>query len=148
MWNLTKDRKQPEVVILQQADFYNILILYLWLRITRRFDQSVQFMNFQIFQIFLCNINHGQEAAVLKKSYLWVLLAYIAVAISIAFRQYFKMFKVDNMKETRLNRYVYDFSVDFSTADVSDIMDIQQYLMKKNNVKWCSNLLNKLLLLY
>ena len=58
------------------------------------------------------------------------------------------MFKVDNMKETRLNRYVYDFSVDFSTADVSDIMDIQQYLMKKNNVKWCSNLLNKLLLLY
>ena len=52
------------------------------------------------------------------------------------------------MKETRLNRYVYDFSVDFSTADVSDIMDIQQYLMKKNNVKWCSNLLNKLLLLY
>ena len=58
------------------------------------------------------------------------------------------MFKVDNMKETRLNRYVYDFSVDFSTADVSDIMDVQQYLMKKNNVKWCSNLLNKLLLLY
>ena len=58
------------------------------------------------------------------------------------------MFKVDNMKETRLNRYVYDFSVDFSTADVSDIMDVQQYLMKKNNVKWCSNLLNKLLLIY
>ena len=42
------------------------------------------------------------------------------------------MFKVDNMKETRLNRYVYDFSVDYSTVGVSDIMDIHQYLMKKN----------------
>lgn len=40
------------------------------------------------------------------------------------------MFKVDNMKETRLNRYDYDFSVDYSTVGVSDIMDIHQYLMK------------------
>ena len=69
----------------------------------------------------------------------------MAPAISIAFRQYFKMFNLDNMKETRLNRYVYDFSVNYSTVDVSDIMDIYQYLMKKNNVKQCSNLLNKLL---
>ena len=59
----------------------------------------------------------------------------MAPAISIAFRQYFKMFNLDNMKETRLNRYVYDFSVNYSTVDVSDIMDIYQYLMKKNNVK-------------
>ena len=51
MKNLTKEWKQPPVVILQQANFYNIFILCLWLRIIRRSDQGVQFMNFpsQIF---------------------------------------------------------------------------------------------------
>ena len=44
--NLTKEWKQPPVVILQQANFYNIFVLYLWLRIVRRSDQGVQFMNF------------------------------------------------------------------------------------------------------
>ena len=39
--NLTKERKQPPVVILQQAIFYNIFILWLWLRIIRRSDQGV-----------------------------------------------------------------------------------------------------------
>ena len=38
---LTKERKQPPVVILQQAIFYNIFILCLWLRIIRRSDQGV-----------------------------------------------------------------------------------------------------------
>ena len=33
MQNLTKERKQPPVVILQQGIFYNIFILCLWLRI-------------------------------------------------------------------------------------------------------------------
>ena len=32
MQNLTKERKQPPVVILQQATSYNIFILCLWLR--------------------------------------------------------------------------------------------------------------------
>ena len=35
---LTKERKQPPVVILQQPNFYNIFILRLWLRIIRRSD--------------------------------------------------------------------------------------------------------------
>ena len=46
MQNLTKEWKQPPVVILQQADFYNIFILCLWLRIIKRSNQGVQFVNF------------------------------------------------------------------------------------------------------
>ena len=38
--------------------FYNIYILCLWLRIIRRSDKGVQFMNFPS-QIFVNNINHG-----------------------------------------------------------------------------------------
>ena len=38
---------------------------------------------------------------------------------------------VDNMKDTGLNNYVYDFSVDYDTTDVNDIKDIHKYLMKK-----------------
>ena len=45
-----------------------------------------------------------------------------------------KDWSVDNMKKTRLNGYVYDFSVDNDTADVDDIKDIHKYLMKKNDI--------------
>ena len=38
------------------------------------------------------------------------------------------------MKETGLNGYVYDFSVDYDAIADDDILDIQKYLMKKNNV--------------
>ena len=38
---------------------------------------------------------------------------------------------VDNMKGTRLNGYVYDFSVDYDATSVDDIKDIQKNLMKK-----------------
>ena len=41
---------------------------------------------------------------------------------------------VDNMKDTGLNGYVYDFSVDYDATDVDDIKDIHKYLMKKNNI--------------
>ena len=43
--------ERVEAAILQQANFYNIFILCLWLRIIRGFDQGVKFMNFpsQIF---------------------------------------------------------------------------------------------------
>ena len=45
-----------------------------------------------------------------------------------------KDWSVDNMKETGLNRYVYDFSVDYDATAVDDILDINKYLMKKNNM--------------
>ena len=44
-----------------------------------------------------------------------------------------KEFSVDNMKKSGLNGYVYDFSVDCDAIAVGDILDIQKYLMKKNN---------------
>ena len=45
-----------------------------------------------------------------------------------------KDFSVDNMKKIGLNEYVYDFSVDYDTIAVDDILDIHKYLMKKNNI--------------
>ena len=46
-----------------------------------------------------------------------------------------KHFSVDNMKKAGLNGYVYDFSVDYDAIAVDDILGIQKYLMKKNNIK-------------
>ena len=40
------------------------------------------------------------------------------------------------MKKTGLNRYVYDFSVDYKAVDVDDIKNIHKYLMKKKNMIW------------
>ena len=45
-----------------------------------------------------------------------------------------KDFSVDNMKKTRLNGYVYDFSVDYDAIAVDDILDIHKYLMEKNGI--------------
>ena len=47
-----------------------------------------------------------------------------------------KDFSADNMKKkTRLNGYVYDFSVDYDAIVVEDILDIRKYLMEKDNIK-------------
>ena len=45
-----------------------------------------------------------------------------------------KNWSVDNMKDTRLNAQVYDFSVDYDAIAVDDISDIHKYLMEKNNM--------------
>ena len=39
------------------------------------------------------------------------------------------------MKNTGLNRYVYDFSVDYDAITVDDILDIQKYLIKRHDIK-------------
>ena len=44
-----------------------------------------------------------------------------------------KDWSVDNMKKTGFNGYVYDFSVDYDPIAVDDILDIHEYVMKKNN---------------
>ena len=38
------------------------------------------------------------------------------------------------MKKTRLKGYVYDFSIDYDAIKVSDILDIDKYLMEKNKI--------------
>ena len=41
---------------------------------------------------------------------------------------------------------VYDFSVDYGAIGKIDILNIYEYLMKKNNIKLCLHLLNRPLL--
>ena len=74
--NLTKERKQPPVVILEQAILYSIFILCLCLRFIGTSNQDAQFMNFPS-QIFFNYINHGYRAAILKKNSLWLLPFYM-----------------------------------------------------------------------
>ena len=45
-----------------------------------------------------------------------------------------KDWSVDNMKETGLNGYVYDFSVDYDAIVISDILEIHKYLMEANEI--------------
>ena len=45
-----------------------------------------------------------------------------------------KDWSVDNMKKIGFNGYVYDFSADYDSVAVDDILDIHKYLMKKNNM--------------
>ena len=46
-----------------------------------------------------------------------------------------KDFSADNMKKTGLYGYVYDFSVDFVSINVADILDIHKCLMNKHDIK-------------
>ena len=39
------------------------------------------------------------------------------------------------MKKAELNWYVRDFSLDYNTIAVDDILDIRKYLMKKHDLK-------------
>ena len=41
---------------------------------------------------------------------------------------------VDNLKNTGLNGCVYDYSADCDTIAVGDILDIDKYWMKKNEI--------------
>ena len=54
--------------------------------------------------------------------------------ISIIFSKYFT---VDSKTKNGLNRYVYNFSVDYNTIGVNDIIDIHKFLLKKRNIKQC-----------
>ena len=40
------------------------------------------------------------------------------------------------MKITGVNGYVYDFSVNYDAIAVDDILEIHNYLMKKNDIVW------------
>ena len=75
--NVTKEQKQPPVVMLQQANFCNIFILCLQIRIIRQSDQRVQLMNCPS-QIFIKDI--GYKAALLKKNSQWLHSIYMDVA--------------------------------------------------------------------
>ena len=63
------------------------------------------------------------------------------VAIPLCLRNISKDFSVDNIKKTRLNGYVYDFNVNYDAIAVDDMLDIHKYLLEKNNIKRCLDLL-------
>ena len=44
-------------------------------------------------------------------------------------------FSATESTEVFLNGNVYDFSVDYNSVDKSDLLNIQQYLMTKSNIK-------------
>ena len=48
---------------------------------------------------------------------------------------YQKIFLPKNMKKTELYKYLRDFSVDYISIDVDDILDIHKHLMKKHDIK-------------
>ena len=45
-----------------------------------------------------------------------------------------KDWSIDNMKNTGIKCYVYDFSVDYDATAISDIFDTHKYLMKNNEI--------------
>ena len=56
------------------------------------------------------------------------------VAVPLCLGNISKDWSVDNMKKTGFNGYVYDLSIDYDATDVDDIVDIHEYLMKKNDI--------------
>ena len=63
------------------------------------------------------------------------------IATPLCLQNVSKDWSVDNMKKTGLNGYVYDFSVDYDAIAVDDILDIRNYVMKKNDIAKCLGLL-------
>ena len=48
-----------------------------------------------------------------------------------------KDFTKDEMREILLNVVAYDFSIDRSPTEKGDILNIHEYLIKKNNTEQC-----------
>ena len=69
MQNLTKKRKQPPVVFLQQVIFYNIYLRYVC-GLESVEDLIKVFCSWIFRHIFFNDINHGYRADILKKNYL------------------------------------------------------------------------------
>ena len=49
-------------------------------------------------------------------------------------RKHYDRISEDNTKKKGLNGYIYDFSFDDDAIAVADILDIHEYLMKKNEI--------------
>ena len=67
-------------------------------------------------------------------------------AIPLCLGKISKDFSVDSMKKTGFHGYVYDFSVDYDTIAVDDILDIHNCFMKKRCIKQYLDLLKNCLL--
>ena len=56
------------------------------------------------------------------------------VATTLCLGNISKDWLVDDLKNTGLNGYVYDYSADYDTIAVGDILGIDKYWMKKNEI--------------
>ena len=56
------------------------------------------------------------------------------VTTPLCLRNISKDWSRDDMKKTRFNGYVNNFSDDYDSTDVDAIKDIHKYLMKKNDI--------------
>ena len=56
------------------------------------------------------------------------------VATPLCLKNISKNWTVANMKKTGLNGYVYNFSADYDAIKIDDMLDIHNYLMRKNNM--------------
>ena len=52
----------------------------------------------------------------------------------------------NSFDKTSLYGHVYVFSVDYNGIAADDILDIHKFLMEKNDIKWCLNLLKTVVL--
>ena len=57
------------------------------------------------------------------------------VAYPLCLGNFSKDFSADNMKKTGLNGYIYDFRVDYDAIGITDILDIDKYLVNKHDIK-------------
>ena len=55
------------------------------------------------------------------------------VATPVCLRNISKNWSVDDMKKSGFNGYIYDFCVDYDAIVADNILDIYNYLMKKND---------------
>ena len=46
-----------------------------------------------------------------------------------------KDFTPNNMEKTGLNRYVYEFPVDYNIIDTRNVINIHKYLIRKHDIK-------------
>ena len=121
--NLTKEWKQPPVVILQQVNFCNIFILCLQIRIIRRSDQGVQLMNFPS-QIFFNDI--GYKAALLKKNSQWLLSIYMDVASYCYYEKW--------RRTNALLKYFYSFSAaELNNIESEDEVFVQEFSCEESD---------------
>ena len=56
------------------------------------------------------------------------------VATALCLGNISKDWSVGNLRNTRLNGFLYDFSVDYDAIAVDDILDIHNYFMKRNDI--------------
>ena len=58
-------------------------------------------------------------------------------AISLCLGNISKDVSLDNMQKTRFFGNINDFILNYDAITVDDILDIQRYLMKKHDIKYC-----------